>query len=162
MSQILNLKCHELDQVAQFMGHDVRVHREFYRLPHDVVQTARVVKVLMAMENGTISQYRGKSLADVDVSDDLGKSILPLCTYTVTMVRKHFMKQSIKLLKHTEQNMHRATNHISDWWMVASRMACSRSCSHACEQHCCRSQQKLLAVALAITIKMTISGRCFC
>jgi len=62
MSQILNLKCHELDQVAQFMGHDVRVHREFYRLPHDVVQTARVVKVLMAMENGTISQYRGKSL----------------------------------------------------------------------------------------------------
>jgi len=76
MSQVLNLKRHELDQVAQFMGHDVRVHRQFYRLPNDVIQTARVVRVLMAMENGTIGEFRGKSLEEIDVTDELGKLLL--------------------------------------------------------------------------------------
>jgi len=31
MSQILHLKNNELDQLAQFMGHDIRIHREYYR-----------------------------------------------------------------------------------------------------------------------------------
>jgi hypothetical protein len=69
MSQILNLKEHELDQLAQFMGHDVGIHRELYRLPNDIVQTAKVVRVLMSMENGTIGQMRGKSLDEIDVTD---------------------------------------------------------------------------------------------
>ena len=43
MSQILNLKENERDQLVQFMGHDVKIHREFYRLPNDIVQTAQVV-----------------------------------------------------------------------------------------------------------------------
>ena len=33
MSQIPNLKNNELDQLANFLGHDIRVHRDFYRLP---------------------------------------------------------------------------------------------------------------------------------
>lgn len=74
MCQVLNLKRHELDQIAKFMGHDVRVHREFYRLPADVIQTARVVRVLMSMENGTVAQFRGKSLEQIDVADQFGKS----------------------------------------------------------------------------------------
>ena len=73
MAQILNLKHNELDQLAQFMGHDVRIHREYYRLPHDVVQTAQVVKVLMSMEDGTIGQWRGKSLEEIDVSTAVGE-----------------------------------------------------------------------------------------
>jgi len=48
ISQVLNLKENELDidLLAQFMGHDIRVHREFYRLPLDVLQTAEVAKIL--------------------------------------------------------------------------------------------------------------------
>ena len=76
MSQTLNLKRHELDQVAQFLGHDVRVHRQFYRLPNDVIQTARNVRVLMAMENGTIGEFRGKSLEENDVTHKLSKLLL--------------------------------------------------------------------------------------
>ena len=67
MSQILNLRDHELDQLATFMGHDVRVHRQFYRLPEDVVQTAKVTKILMAMENGTIGNFQGKTLDEIDI-----------------------------------------------------------------------------------------------
>lgn len=40
MSQMLNLKENELDILAGFLGHDVRIHREFYRLPQDVLQVS--------------------------------------------------------------------------------------------------------------------------
>ena len=49
------------------MGHDLFVHRKFYRLPHDVVQTAKVVKILMSMETGQIINLKGKSLDSIDV-----------------------------------------------------------------------------------------------
>jgi hypothetical protein len=75
MSQVLNLKENQLDQLAQFMGHDIAIHREFYRLPNDIVQTAQVCKVLLSMENGTIANYRGKSMDDIDVTDEIGKYV---------------------------------------------------------------------------------------
>lgn len=33
MLQVLNLKDHEEDCLAGFMGHNIRVHRQYYRLP---------------------------------------------------------------------------------------------------------------------------------
>lgn len=66
VSQILNLKDNELDVLANFMGHDIRVHREFYRLPENTVQVAKVSKILLAMEKGA-SQYKGKSLDEIDI-----------------------------------------------------------------------------------------------
>ena len=53
---MLNLKENELDMRAQFMGHDIQLHREFYRLPSDVLQTAKVAKILCTMENGKLQQ----------------------------------------------------------------------------------------------------------
>jgi len=37
ISQVLNLKENELDPLAQFTGHNIRVHREYYRMPSDKV-----------------------------------------------------------------------------------------------------------------------------
>jgi len=88
MSQILNLRNNELDQLAQFMRHDVHVHRQYYRMPNDIVQTAQVVKVLMAMENGTIGDYRGKNLTDIDVSNDIVRLSRWLCTVCISVVAK--------------------------------------------------------------------------
>ncbi|KAL8582707.1 hypothetical protein ACOMHN_058084 [Nucella lapillus] len=67
VSQILNLKDHELDQLCQFLGHDVRIHREFYRLPDSTFQLAKISRLLVAMEQGQISDFKGKSLEEVDV-----------------------------------------------------------------------------------------------
>ena len=53
MTQLVNLKDNELDIVAQFLGHDVRTHREYYRLPTSTVQVAKVTKLLLEMEKGT-------------------------------------------------------------------------------------------------------------
>lgn len=50
LSQVLNLTNTELDQLADFLGHDIRVHRQFYRLPEGTLQLAKISKVLMALE----------------------------------------------------------------------------------------------------------------
>ena len=41
LSTLLNLKENEMDQLATFLGHDIRVHREFYRLPESTLQLAK-------------------------------------------------------------------------------------------------------------------------
>lgn len=62
MSKILNLKDNEMDNLADFLGHDIRVHREYYRLPEGTLQLAKISKVLMAMERGQLSDFKGRNL----------------------------------------------------------------------------------------------------
>jgi isopentenyldiphosphate isomerase len=70
MAQVLTLRENELDILARFMGHDVRIHREYYRLPEDALQVAKVSKVLMAMDRGNVTQYYGKTLDDLNIGVD--------------------------------------------------------------------------------------------
>ncbi|XP_059358170.1 uncharacterized protein LOC132096669 isoform X3 [Carassius carassius] len=67
MSKILNLNENEADQLADFLGHDIRIHRQYYRLPEGTLQLAKMSKVLMAMEKGTLSDYKGKKLDDIEI-----------------------------------------------------------------------------------------------
>ncbi|KAL2076437.1 hypothetical protein ACEWY4_027965 [Coilia grayii] len=67
MFQILNLEGNEADQLADFLGHDICVHRQYYRLPQGTLQLAKMSKLLMAMEKGTICRFKGKSLDDIEV-----------------------------------------------------------------------------------------------
>lgn len=61
-AQVLNLKNHELDQVADFLGHDIQVHREYYRLPEATTQLTKISKLLLAMEKGSLTNLQGKTL----------------------------------------------------------------------------------------------------
>lgn len=72
LSQILNLKNHELDQVADFLGHDIRVHREFYRLPEATTQLAKISKLLLAMEKGSLRNLQGKTLEEIEIEGRRG------------------------------------------------------------------------------------------
>ncbi|XP_077388777.1 uncharacterized protein LOC144026107 isoform X3 [Festucalex cinctus] len=67
MSQVLNLQENEADQLADFLGHDIRVHRQYYRLPQGTLQLAKMSKMLLAVEQGTLSQYKGQTLDDVQI-----------------------------------------------------------------------------------------------
>lgn len=64
LMQALNLTEDEQDIIAKFMGHDIRVHRQFYRLTEDVLQAAKVTKVLVALNNGTLTQEPGSVTVD--------------------------------------------------------------------------------------------------
>ncbi|CAH0555105.1 unnamed protein product [Brassicogethes aeneus] len=45
ISQILKMGQQDLEQLATFMGHTTKTHNEWYRLPSDVYQTAKVAKL---------------------------------------------------------------------------------------------------------------------
>ncbi|XP_070401383.1 uncharacterized protein [Nothobranchius furzeri] len=69
-SQILNLKDNELDQLADFLGHDISVHRQFYRLSEPTVQSAKISKLLLALEKGRLRELKGKTLDDIEEFSD--------------------------------------------------------------------------------------------
>lgn len=70
LSQVLNLSNTELDQLADFLGHDIRVHRQFYRLPEGTLQLAKISKVLMALEQGRLAEFKGKTLDEINIEPD--------------------------------------------------------------------------------------------
>ena len=63
------------DQLAFFMGHDIRIHRQYYRICTGLVQKAKVLQILMNVNTGDISKYRGKS-EDLNMKHRLTLSIL--------------------------------------------------------------------------------------
>ncbi|KAM9762562.1 uncharacterized protein ACNS7B_004605 isoform 1-T1 [Menidia menidia] len=67
LSTVLNLTDTEMDQLANFLGHDIRIHREFYRLPEKTLQLAKISKLLMALEQGRISEFHGKNLDEITI-----------------------------------------------------------------------------------------------
>ena len=52
--------------VAGYLGHDITVHREFYRLPESTLQLAKCGKLLMLMDQGQLGEFVGKSLDDIE------------------------------------------------------------------------------------------------
>lgn len=70
ISQILNLDKYDLEQLAIFMGHTEKTHSEYYRLPNDVYQVAKVSKLLLSKSAVLDEKYKGKSLAEIDIGND--------------------------------------------------------------------------------------------
>lgn len=52
LSSVLNLKDAHRDQLARYLGHNIRIHDDFYRLKLDTLQIAKVSKLLLAMQQG--------------------------------------------------------------------------------------------------------------
>nr|CAI5839502.1 unnamed protein product [Callosobruchus analis] len=67
--QVMNVNETEIEQFANFMGHTKKTHEEYYRLPHDIFQIAKVSKIRIAINKGKGEQYKGKSLDEIELSD---------------------------------------------------------------------------------------------
>ena len=65
----MRLKENELDSLATFLGHDLRTHAQFYRLPSDVVQIARISKLFLAAEKDRLAEFAGKTLDQISLDD---------------------------------------------------------------------------------------------
>ncbi len=50
---------------ALFQGHDLLVHRHYYRMSDSVIERTKVATVLMALEEGKLQKHDGKTLEDV-------------------------------------------------------------------------------------------------
>ncbi|KAG1927850.1 hypothetical protein F2P79_023964 [Pimephales promelas] len=70
LSDVLNLSNTELDQLADFLGHDIRIHRQFYRLPEGTLQLAKMSKILLALEKGRLADFKGKNLDEIIIDPE--------------------------------------------------------------------------------------------
>ena len=63
--QVLHLSQNGQDILADFMTHDLLIHRNFYWLPEDTLQMAKVTKVLHAISEGTLGHLKGKDFDSI-------------------------------------------------------------------------------------------------
>ena len=80
LSQSLAISDLEQDQLATFLGHDIRVHRHIYRLPQEILQKAKVAKILMEVNQGldVHSHIIDDDLHNAEVNfDDEDEDVVP-------------------------------------------------------------------------------------
>lgn len=65
--QLLNLNNTELEELARHMGHELSVHRKFYRLQEDVIELSKISKLLLLVEGGKASAFSGMGLDDIQL-----------------------------------------------------------------------------------------------
>ncbi|KAL8561405.1 hypothetical protein ACOMHN_037302 [Nucella lapillus] len=52
LAQAMAITDLDQDQLADYLGHDIRIHRHIYRQPQEVLQKAKVAKILLSVNNG--------------------------------------------------------------------------------------------------------------
>ncbi|XP_073791774.1 uncharacterized protein isoform X2 [Danio rerio] len=122
LCQIMNLKDNELDQLAKFMGHDIRVHREYYRLSENTIQLAKVSKLLLSLEKGS-GVYKGRSLEEIQFSTDVTGEEL---SQTTDMDEEEHTSASRKSISHSSQHK-RQSSDTDEKEHTSSRKSISKS-----------------------------------
>ncbi|XP_078810930.1 uncharacterized protein LOC101157550 isoform X2 [Oryzias latipes] len=69
--QILSLENDELEYLSMLLGHEIQTDRHYYRNPEAAVELAKIAKLLLAMEKGSLERVKGKSLEDIEIEDVL-------------------------------------------------------------------------------------------
>jgi hypothetical protein len=71
ITQVLSLEEKELDWLARHLGHDIRIHREYYRLHESTIEIAKISKLLLAVDCGKAGSLKGKSLDEITIDGEL-------------------------------------------------------------------------------------------
>lgn len=71
ITQVLSLEEKELDWLARHLGHDIRTHREYYRLHESTIEIAKISKLLLAVDSGKAGSLKGKSLEEIAIDGEL-------------------------------------------------------------------------------------------
>lgn len=73
ISQVLSMVEKEVDWLTRHLGHDIRIHRDFYRLHESTIEIAKVSKLLLTVDQGKIDKFAGRSLEEIDLNDKCEK-----------------------------------------------------------------------------------------
>uniref|UniRef100_A0A8D8VWG1 Uncharacterized protein n=2 Tax=Cacopsylla melanoneura TaxID=428564 RepID=A0A8D8VWG1_9HEMI len=73
MVQIMSLPNNELDRLAEFMGHSLDVHRNFYRLKNDIQDRAKMAKLFLFLSKGSkyIDKIKNKTFDNIDFTHEM-------------------------------------------------------------------------------------------
>ncbi|XP_028415615.1 uncharacterized protein LOC114538973 [Dendronephthya gigantea] len=69
VSQLVDMDQNELGWLATHLGHDVHIHKEFYRMQESTLEMAVVGNLLMAIDEGRAHEFKGKNLRDITLQD---------------------------------------------------------------------------------------------
>lgn len=68
VSQLVDMNESEMGWLANHMGHDIHVHKEFYRLPQTTIEMAVVGNLLMAVDEGRTHLFKGKNPRELNLA----------------------------------------------------------------------------------------------
>lgn len=68
ISPVLCMNETEVDWLARHLGHNIRVHRDFYRLHESTIEIAKVSKLLLTVDQGETRKFAGKTLEEIDLN----------------------------------------------------------------------------------------------
>lgn len=91
VSQIVDLKDNELEWLSRHLGHDINVHREYYRLQEHTLELAKISKLLLAIDEGNANKWAGKKLDDIALDGKLNHNWIFI---------KQIVKQRLKIHLH--------------------------------------------------------------
>ena len=74
VTQVADLTENDLRWLAEHMGHDLDVHREYYRLRDSTIELTKVSRLLLAMDEGNASKIVGKKLSEINVEGTVVQS----------------------------------------------------------------------------------------
>lgn len=68
--QVLNMNSNELRLLADHMGHDLNIHMNHYSLQSNLLERAKVGRVLAAIENGKLHKLNSSTnISEITVED---------------------------------------------------------------------------------------------
>lgn len=73
--QLFNMTENEYDWLARHLGHDIRVHREFYRMHENAIELTKISRILLAVDNGEANRFAGKNIEDIQVRGECSNLI---------------------------------------------------------------------------------------
>ena len=85
--QIVDLRDNELEWLSRHLGHDINVHRKYYRLQEHTLELAKISKLLLAVDNGSADKWAGKTLDDIALDGMLIRSFSVLMLLILSSYR---------------------------------------------------------------------------
>lgn len=72
-AQIMALEPSQLQQLAEFMGHELNVHKRLYRLSSDILHKAKLGKLYLCMEDSkaNVHRFKNKNFDDIQMDDGM-------------------------------------------------------------------------------------------
>ena len=65
VSQLVDMNETEMGWLARHMGHDIHIHKDFYRMQESTLEIAVVGNLLLAIDEGRANKFKGKNLRDI-------------------------------------------------------------------------------------------------
>ena len=67
VSQLVDMDENEMGWLAKHLGHDLHIHKEFYRMQESTLEMAVVDSLLVAIDEGRAHKFKGKNLRDISL-----------------------------------------------------------------------------------------------